>query len=206
MDGNGAAMTSEVPTDRLRLRASRYTDREPFAVLNGDPRVMEYFPSTLSREQSHVLMDHIEAHLDRHGFGLWAVEVPSVAPFEGVIGLCVPPFETHFTPFVEIGWRLSGEHWDRGYATEGAQAALRFGFETLELEQIVAFTVPGNLRSRRVMEKVGMAYNPADDFDHPLLSEGHPLRRHVLYRVNNPALPNKRLQPAAAGARMSRRG
>jgi RimJ/RimL family protein N-acetyltransferase len=193
-------MTSEIPTGRLRLRAWRDSDREPFAVLNADPRVMEHFPSTLSREQSDALADHIEAQCDRHGFGFWAVEVPGVAPFVGFIGLSVPRFETHFTPCVEIGWRLSREYWDRGYATEGAQAALRFGFETLELEQIVAFTVPGNLRSRRVMEKIGMVYSPADDFDHPALSEGHALRRHVLYRLHNPALP-KRLQPTAVARR-----
>jgi RimJ/RimL family protein N-acetyltransferase len=205
MDGAYSTMTSEIPTDRLHLRAWRDTDRDPFAVLSADPRVMEHFPSTLSREQSDALADHVEAHFDRCGFGFWAVEVPGVAHFVGFIGLSVPSFEAHFTPCVEIGWRLSREHWDRGYATEGAQAALRFGFETLQLEQIVALAVPGNLRSRHVMEKIGMVYNPADDFDHPALPEGHPLRRHVLYRLNNPALPAKRLQQTAA-APMSRRG
>jgi RimJ/RimL family protein N-acetyltransferase len=148
---------------------------------------MEHFPSTLSPDESDRLVDHVEAHFDRYGFGFWAVEVPGVAPFAGFIGLSVPRFEAHFTPCVEIGWRLSREYWDRGYATEGAQAALRFGFETLELQQIVAFTAPVNLRSRRVMEKIGMLHDPAGDFDHPGLSEGHPLRRHVLYRVDNPA-------------------
>jgi RimJ/RimL family protein N-acetyltransferase len=180
-------VTSGIQTERLRLRAWRHTDREPFAALNADPRVMEHFPSTLSPDESDRLADHVEAHFDRYGFGFWAVEVPGVAPFAGFIGLAVPRFEAHFTPCVEIGWRLSREYWDRGYATEGAQAALRFGFETLELQQIVAFTAPVNLRSRRVMEKIGMLHDPAGDFDHPGLSEGHPLRRHVLYRVDNPA-------------------
>jgi RimJ/RimL family protein N-acetyltransferase len=158
--------TPEVLTDRLKLRAWRHTDREPFATLNADPRVTEHFPSTLSREESDALVDNIVAKFEKHGFGFWAVEVPGVAAFVGFIGLSVPNFETHFTPCVEVGWRLSREHWNHGYATEGAEAALRFGFQTLQLDQIVAFTVPGNVRSRRVMEKIGMAHNPADDFDH----------------------------------------
>ena len=105
-----------------------------------------------------------------------------VAPFVGFIGLHPPTFETHFTPCVEIGWRLSADHWNRGYATEGARAAMAFGFETLGLSEIVSFTVPGNVRSRRVMEKLGMSRSAVDDFDHPSLPEGHRMRRHVLYR------------------------
>jgi RimJ/RimL family protein N-acetyltransferase len=111
------------------------------------------------------------------------VEIPGVTPFAGFIGLAVPTFEQHFTPCVEIGWRLAAEHWGRGYATEGARVALEYGFQTLGLGEIVSFTVPGNLRSRRVMERIGMVHNPADDFDHPALPEGHRLRRHVLYRI-----------------------
>ncbi len=199
-------MTAELLTDRLRLRAWLPSDREPFTALNADPRVMEHFPSTLSQEDSDALMNRIQAKFDQYGFGFWAVEIPGSASFAGFIGLSVPHFETHFTPCVEIGWRLFAEYWDRGYATEGARASLRYGFETLRLESIVAFTVPGNVRSRRVMEKVGMIHNPADDFDHPLMSDQHPLRRHVLYRITNPALPNNRLQPAAAMGIMSRRG
>jgi RimJ/RimL family protein N-acetyltransferase len=148
--------------------------------------VMEYFPSTLSREVSdgHVLW--IEEGFERRGFGFWAIEVIGEAPFVGFIGLSVPSFETHFTPCVEIGWRLAGDYWDRGFATEGARAALTFGFEQLQLNEIVAFTVPANVRSRRVMDKLGMTRNPADDFDHPSIPEGHPLRRHVLYRIARP--------------------
>jgi len=167
---------------------------------------MEHFESPLSREQSDALAKRIAEKFDRHGFGFWAVEIPGVTAFAGFIGLSVPYLETHFTPCVEIGWRLSTEYWDRGYATEGAKGALRFGFEDLGLAEIVAFTVPGNVRSRRVMEKIAMVRDPADDFDHPLVSEGHPLRRHVLYRISNPALPNKHLQPSAAGERTSHRG
>ena len=133
-----------------------------------------------------MFIARIEAHFDRHGFGLWAVEIPDVVPFAGFIGLSIPGFDAHFTPCVEIGWRLAAEHWDRGYATEGARAVLAFGFETLELGEIVSMTVPDNLRSRRVMERIGMVHNPADDFDHPVLAEGHRLRRHVLYRIGRP--------------------
>jgi RimJ/RimL family protein N-acetyltransferase len=117
------------------------------------------------------------------------VEVRGGAAFAGFVGLSVPRFEAHFAPCVEIGWRLAAQHWGHGYATEGARAALAFGFGTLGLEEIVAFTAPRNVRSRRVMEKIGMTYDPADDFDHPLLPEGHPLRRHVLYRIAPPVLP-----------------
>jgi RimJ/RimL family protein N-acetyltransferase len=187
-------------TERLLLRRWLPMDQEPFAALNADPRVMEHFPSTLSREQSDALVEQIEASFDQNGFGLWAVEVPNIARFVGFIGLAVPRFEAHFTPCVEIGWRIAPEYWNRGYASEGARAALAFGFETLQLEEIVSFTVPGNLRSRRVMEKIGMEHNDADDFDHPLLPPGHPLRRHVLYRIPRP-LAKRSLQPTAQGTR-----
>jgi RimJ/RimL family protein N-acetyltransferase len=189
-------LISELATERLRLRPWRHTDREPFAALNADPRVMAHFQSPLTRGQSDAMAARIQEHFDRHGFGLWAVEVPGITAFAGFIGLCIPHYATHFTPCVEIGWRLSTEHWDRGYATEGAAAALQFGFERLQLAQIVALTVPGNVRSRRVMEKLGMKCSAADDFDHPLVSEGHPLRRHVLYRIDNPA-PRRVVAPLA---------
>jgi RimJ/RimL family protein N-acetyltransferase len=173
----------ELYTDRLRLRRWLPADRAPFAALNADPRVTEYLPGTLSRAESDALVARIEAHFDQYGFGLWAVEISNVAAFAGFLGLSVPRFTAHFTPCVEIGWRLGAAHWGHGYATEGARAVLAFGFEVLGLEEIVSFTVPGNTRSRRVMERIGMAHNPADDFDHPLLPAGHPLRRHVLYRI-----------------------
>jgi RimJ/RimL family protein N-acetyltransferase len=118
------------------------------------------------------------------------VEVPGVAPFVGWVGLAGPRFEAHFTPCVEIGWRFAASFWNRGYATEGAREALRFGWEleTPRLEEIVAFTVPANLRSRRVMDKLGMRHDPRDDFDHPRIPEGHPLRRHVLHRLRRPRI------------------
>jgi RimJ/RimL family protein N-acetyltransferase len=177
----------ELRTDRLRLRRWLPADRDPFAAINADPAVMEYFPATLSREESDALATRIEAHFDRHGFGLWAVETPGVAQFAGFVGLSVPAFNAHFTPCVEIGWRLAVEHWGRGYATEAARAVLTSGFETLGLSEIVSFTVPGNLTSRRVMERIGMVHDPADDFDLPTPPEGHPFRRHVLYRMAKPA-------------------
>jgi RimJ/RimL family protein N-acetyltransferase len=172
-----------LPTPRLLLRPWRPSDRAPFAALNADPRVVEYLPGPLSREQSHAIVDRIEAHFAARGFGFWAVEIPGVAPFAGFVGLSVPRFEAHFTPCVEIGWRLAAEHWGHGYATEGARAALAFGFDALGLDEVVSFTVPDNRRSRAVMERAGMTHDPADDFDHPALPEGDPLRRHVLYRL-----------------------
>lgn len=176
----------ELRTERLLLRRWRREDREPFAAMNADPRVMEFFPALLSRAESDARVDRIEAHFKQHGFGLWAVEIAGGAPFAGFIGLSIPSFEAHFTPCVEAGWRLAAEHWGRGYALEGARAALAFGFDSLELEQIVSYTATSNLRSRRVMEKIGMNHDPDGDFDHPLLPEGHPLRRHVFYRIGRP--------------------
>jgi len=114
------------------------------------------------------------------------VEIPAVAPFIGFVGLWTPSFEAHFTPAVEVGWRLAREHWGRGYASEAAEASVALGFGGLALEEIVAFTVPANFRSRRVMERLGMTHDPADDFDHPGVPEGHALRRHVLYRLARP--------------------
>jgi RimJ/RimL family protein N-acetyltransferase len=183
------SLPQELRTERLHLRRWRPADRAPFAALNADPRVMEYFPAPLSPEDSDAQVARIEAHFDRHGFGLWAVEIAGVAPFAGFIGLAVPRFEAHFTPCIEIGWRLAATHWGRGFATEGARAALVFGFATLGLAEIVSFTVPANLRSRRVMEKLGMTHQPGDDFAHPLLPEGHWLSRHVLYRIARPHGP-----------------
>jgi len=149
---------------------------------------VEFLPGPLSREESDARADRIEAHFQQHGFGLWAVEIPGIARFAGFIGLSIPRFEASFMPCVEIGWRLDADYWNRGYATEGARAALVFGFRWLQLEEIVSYTVPGNVRSRRVMEKIGMTHSPSEDFEHPVLPEGHPLRRHVLYRLARPEL------------------
>jgi RimJ/RimL family protein N-acetyltransferase len=173
-------------TRRLKLRTWQQTDREPFARLNSDPKVMEFLPGDLSRQQSDALADRIETHWNQRRFGLFAVELLENGTFVGFTGLAVPSFEAHFCPCVEIGWRLDSNYWGRGFATEAARAVLHYACETLRLAQVVSFTVPANLRSRRVMEKLGMTHDPADDFDHPAFPEGDPLRRHVLYRLACP--------------------
>ena len=176
----------ELKTERLLLRRWRPSDREPFARLNADPVVMQYFVGTLSREDSDELVDQIEKHFEEHAFGLWAIEVPGVAPFVGFVGLSVPSFEAHFMPAVEVGWRLDRPHWGHGYATEAARASLTDGFDRVGLTEIVSFTTPINLPSIAVMERLGMTRDPNDDFDHPGVPKGHPLRRHVLYRIAAP--------------------
>jgi len=153
--------------------------------MNGDARVMEFFPSYLSRVESDAMVDRIQEHFSEHGFGLWAIEVPNVASFIGFTGLAVVRFSAPFTPCVEVGWRLAFEHWGHGYATEAARLALDYGFGTLALPEVVSFTAARNHRSRAVMERLGMRRDPAEDFDHPALPEGHQLRRHMLYRLGS---------------------
>lgn len=155
--------------------------------MNADPCVMEFFQKCATRDESDAMAARIQKHFDEKGFGLWAVEVPGVAPFAGFIGLYTPTFEAHFTPCVEIGWRLAVPFWGLGYATEGAAAVLRFAFEVLHLPEVVSMTAVINERSWRVMERLGMTRSPADDFDHPLVPEGHRLQRHVLYRAKHPS-------------------
>jgi len=174
---------TELSTARLRLRRWSRADRVPFAAINQDPHVIEFLPGPLSREQSDAMVDRIEAGFEERGFGFWAVEVVDVASFIGFVGLSVPSFDAPFMPAVEVGWRLDHAYWGRGYATEAAQASLRFGFDVLGLSEIVSFTTENNVRSRRVMERIGMTRDPADDFEHPGLAADSPLRRHVLYRV-----------------------
>jgi RimJ/RimL family protein N-acetyltransferase len=151
--------------------------------MNADPQVMRYFPSTLTTEETDALLERVGLHFERHGFGLWAVDDKATGEFAGYIGLAVPSFEADFTPCVEIGWRLSTQFWNRGLATEGAASVLRFAFEILRFEEVVSFTTATNLPSRRVMEKLGMIHDRSADFDHPRIPDGHPLRRHVLYRA-----------------------
>jgi RimJ/RimL family protein N-acetyltransferase len=170
-------------TERLILRQWCDNDRELFARMNCDPAVMEHFPALLSRDESNALVDRAEAHLKEHGFGPWAAELRESKEFIGYVSLFIPQFEAAFTPCVEIGWRMARAYWGKGLATEGARAVVRHGFEILKLPELVSFTVPGNLRSLRIMEKLGMTHDPRDDFDHPSIPAGHPLRRHVLYRL-----------------------
>ncbi len=173
----------ELRTQRLLLRPWRDDDREPFAELNADPEVMRYFQAPLTRAQSDALAERAGSTIAERGWGLWAVEAVDVAPFIGFIGLAEPRFEAHFTPAVEIGWRLARAHWGRGYATEGAHATAAFAFDELGLDEIVSFTTVTNEPSRRVMERLGMTHDEADDFEHPNLAPGDPLRTHVLYRL-----------------------
>lgn len=173
---------SSISTDRLILRPWKKEDFKPFADINADSRVREFFPSTQTKPESDVHAEAISEGIEKYGWGFWAVST-SDSDFIGMIGLSQVRFSSHFTPAVEIGWRLGFEHWGKGYATEGAKAALAYGFEELKLKEIVAFTTPDNLRSRKIMEKLGMTHDPIDDFDHPMLPKDHKMRRHVLYRI-----------------------
>ena len=171
-----------IETERLLLRPWRDSDLAPFAALNADPEVMEFLPNVLTRQESDAFAARIRAHFAARGYGLWAVEVVGGASFVGFVGLSHPTFDAPFMPCVEIGWRLARKYWGNGYATEAALGALAFGFCELGLHEVVSFTVAANVKSRRVMERIGMVRDPMDDFEHPSLLEGDPLRRHVLYR------------------------
>ena len=178
-----------IETERLLLRRWAGGDRQRFARLNADARVMEFLPQRLSARESDRLVERIQQHFRKHGFGLFAAELRRERRLIGYVGLHVPDFQAHFTPCVEIGWRLAADDWGRGLATEGAKAVVGYAFDALGLDSLVSFTVPANVRSLRVMEKIGMNRDPAEDFDHPNLPEGHALRRHVLYRLRNPRGP-----------------
>lgn len=171
----------EFETERLRLRQWQDSDLAPFAELNADPQVMEFFPEPLESRASDEMAREIRSLLARRGWGAWAVEVKGGAPFIGFVGLHVPAATLPFSPCVEIAWRLSASHWGRGYASEAARGALQVAFERLALPEVVAFTAVGNQRSRRVMERLGMQYS--GEFEHPGVPEGSPLRLHVLYRL-----------------------
>jgi RimJ/RimL family protein N-acetyltransferase len=179
----------ELTTDRLLLRGWRDDDRPPFAALNADPEVMEHFPAPLTAAESDALVDRIMAGFDEHGYGLWAVELRATGELVGFTGLALQTFPAPFTPAVEVGWRLARAACGQGYATEAATAALRYGFDVVGFDEIVSLTAVTNVRSQRVMQRLGMARDPADDFDHPNVPEGSALRRHVLYRLRRPTPP-----------------
>jgi anti-anti-sigma factor len=179
----------QLRTDRLLLRRWRPEDREPFAALNADPVVMEHFPSVLTPAESDAFVDRIETRFDEYGYGLWAVEVPGVAPFIGFVGLAPVPDELPFAPAMEVGWRLARRHWGQGFATEGAWAALRCGTEDFGITEYVSMTAKTNLRSQRVMRRLGMTRHEREDFDHPRVPVGSPARRHVLYRTTSRLAP-----------------
>ena len=171
-------------TERLVLRQWTAADRDGYAALNADAETMRYFPSTLSRDESDAMVGRMQAGLESNGWGLWAVEHDG--EFLGFTGLAVPAFEAPFTPAVEVGWRFARSAWGKGFATEAARAAVAFGFDRLGLTEIVSFTTVANQRSRRVMERIGMTTDPADDFLHPRLDADSPIRPHVLYRLAHP--------------------
>ena len=169
-----------IATERLVLRPWRDDDLEPFAAMSADPAVMEFYPALLSREQCEAVIDRIRGHFAREGFGFWALEAPGVAPFVGFTGIARPGF----MPVVEVGWRLARPYWGQGFATEAARAAVDWGFANLELDEIVAFVVPGNLRSQRVMGRLGMSRDADANFEHPAVPSGHALRPHWLFRLS----------------------
>ncbi len=177
------ARVIEFETPRLRMRQWRDADREPFAAMNADPAVMEFFPSPQSRAASDASIDAWQSQFAANGWSNWAAELIESGQFIGFVGLSVPRRVLPFSPCVEIGWRLARPYWGQGLASEAARRALRIGFENLGLTEIVSFTAVGNQRSRAVMERIGMR-NANQDFEHPGVPEGHPLRLHCLYRVS----------------------
>ena len=186
-------MVKSVPasllTERLKLRRFSPEDLEPFAKMNADTEVMRHFPATLTLEETQSTYERIVENFDQCGFGLWAAELRTTRQFIGFIGLLVPSFEAHFTPCVEIGWRLKKEHWGQGLAPEGAATVMRDAFERVGLRELVSMTTTTNVPSMRVMEKIGMHRDNSDDFDHPMIADPHPLRRHVLYRIRAEEFP-----------------
>jgi ribosomal-protein-alanine N-acetyltransferase len=174
-------------TERLVMRSWRASDLAPFAALNADPRVMEFFPKVLDREESDALVARIGQHFDQHGYGLWALELRSTGEFIGFTGLALQTFPAHFTPAVEVGWRLAASVWGHGYASEAARAALAIGFDEGGLHEIVSMTAVINQRSQRVMTRIGMTRDAADDFVHPNIAATSRLQPHVLYRITSAA-------------------
>jgi RimJ/RimL family protein N-acetyltransferase len=170
-------------TERLLLRRWQESDVEPFATMCACPHVMEFFPKLLTLEETKAMIGRIDGRFEAQGFGLWAVEIIASCQFIGFVGLQSVPFEAHFTPAVEVGWRVAYAHWGKGYAVEAAKEALRVGFEQFDLPEIVSITSTANNRSMRVMEKLAMTTKPEDNFLSPVIAQGHPLQPHVLYRL-----------------------
>jgi RimJ/RimL family protein N-acetyltransferase len=188
-------MAPDLLTSRLRLRKWCEQDLAPFASMNADPRVMEFFPKTLTRAESDAFAERIRAQLNHHAFGLWAVEIVQQARFIGFVGMAEPTFKEHFTPCVEIGWRLDHEYWGQGFALEAAQTVMKYAFEELDLSELVSFTAAINLPSQKLMKRLGFASDSSEDFEHPSLAEGHPLRKHVLYRLRKAEWSRRVMDP-----------
>ena len=175
-----------IQTKRLILRPWHESDLEPFAIMNADPEVMKYFPSLLSKQESDNLALRIQEKIAKNKYGFWAVSAPGLCDFIGILGLNhleKSTFPAPFTPAVEIGWRLGSPYWNQGFATEGALACLRYDFTKLSLPEIVSFTATQNIKSRSVMEKIGMHYDPKGDFHHPKIPMEHSLSKHILYLI-----------------------
>jgi RimJ/RimL family protein N-acetyltransferase len=177
----------EIRTERTLLRQWKDSDLPAWIAMNADPDVRRYFPSIQTAETATADAARFSAPIAERGWGAWALEIPGEASFAGFVGLVVQTYAAHFTPAVEIGWQLSHAHWGKGYATEAAKAALNFAFAQLELSEVVSSTVTANMPSRAVMERIGLRYNAADDFDHPRVVDGTPFKRHVLYRISREA-------------------
>jgi RimJ/RimL family protein N-acetyltransferase len=177
-------MAPELTTTRLRLRRWHEGDLEAFALINADARVMEFFPKPLSRLESDSLATRIRSQLEEGAFGLWAVEVLGESSFVGFVGLAQPRFQTAFTPCIEIGWRMAYSHWGKGFAFEAAQKVTEYAFHDLQVAELVSFTAFSNMRSQRLMQRLGFTTLHSEDFNHPSLPEGHPLQHHVLYRLS----------------------
>ena len=177
------AAPMELRTPRLLLRQWKDSDLDAWAAMNADPEVRRFFPSVLNRTEAQGEADRIRVSIAQRGWGMWALEVPGVHPFAGFVGLNLPGYEAPWMPAVEIGWRLAPAAWHKGYATEGAAAALHFAFTQLELPQVVALSVPTNVPSHRVMERIGMVRDVDADFDHPRVPDGSPLKRQILHRI-----------------------
>ena len=191
---------TELVTDRLVLRGWQSSDRAPFRTMNADPVVMEFFPSVLTADESDRLAAGIQSNLEERGWGLWAVEVTDGPSFIGFVGLSPAGIGGRdLAPMVEVGWRLMSPAWGRGFATEAARAAVAHGFDVLGLDEIVSFTAASNARSRAVMERLGMLHDPGEDFDHPLLPAGHPVRPHVLYRLRRTRFNRAAVEPRSSG-------
>jgi RimJ/RimL family protein N-acetyltransferase/MOSC domain-containing protein YiiM len=177
-------------TDRLLLKGWAAPARDALAALNADPAVMEFYPSTQSRDESDAFVDRIEAGFAEHGFGLWAVQRRDTGEFVGYTGLWVLPADRPLAGEVEVAWRLARSAWAQGFATEAARAALTYGFDVAGLDAVMSMTARINVRSWRVMERLGMLRDRSADFDHPMLPVGHPLRRHVVHRIDRGAFPS----------------
>jgi RimJ/RimL family protein N-acetyltransferase len=171
-------------TRRLILRRWKESDLLPFIRINADPRVMEFMLGTMTEEETRQSVEHMKKHFDARGFGRWAVEIADSEKFIGFVGISIPSYPLAFSPCVEVAWRICAEEWGKGYAPEAGNEAMRDGFERVGLQEIVSFTTLTNLKSRRVMEKLGMRYCPSEDFNHPMVPADHRLLRHVLYRMS----------------------